>query len=72
MKILQCVKKAPFSYCRQCGQDAMVSKTYTVDSQIRRVAFCTNKGCGFRLEIDGYSKAKPVDYMEEQFDAFND
>lgn len=43
-----------FSYCRRCGQDTLVSKTYAFGSQIRRCAFCTNPGCGFKLEIDGY------------------
>ena len=63
VKILEATKYSfAKSYCRKCGNDTMVQRTYSVNNRLRRCLVCINKGCGHVLEIDGY----PVGTEEEK------
>lgn len=44
------------SGCEKCGDVSVVRRAYYCkrDGKMRRVAYCINKGCGWRREILSY------------------
>ena len=42
-------------WCPNCKENSMTVKSYKKDGKIKRVRFCLNKGCGYRIMLPEFT-----------------
>lgn len=43
-----------YKWCPRCNENSVVRKAEPrkIDGLIKRIEYCTNKGCGYKLDLD--------------------